>query len=131
MLREAWRVLAGGGRLLVVAPNRRGIWSRLERTPFGNGHPFSPPQLSRLLREAMFSPLTMDTALYMPPSAWPMMLRAAGAWERIGERWGLPFAGVVIVEAAKQVYAANPERIRRRRYRGSRHGRECSRLPRA
>jgi SAM-dependent methyltransferase len=118
MLREAWRVLAGGGRLLVVAPNRRGIWARLERTPFGNGHPFSPPQLSRLLREAMFSPLTTDTALYMPPSASPMMLRAAGAWERIGERWGLPFAGVVIVEAAKQVYAANPERIRRRRYRG-------------
>ena len=118
MLREAWRVLAGGGRLLVVAPNRRGIWARLERTPFGNGHPFSPPQLSRLLREAMFSPLTTDAALYMPPSASPMMLRAAGAWERIGERWGLPFAGVVIVEAAKQVYAANPERVRRRRFHG-------------
>ena len=24
MLKEIWRVLAGGGRLLVVAPNRRG-----------------------------------------------------------------------------------------------------------
>src|SRR5262249_51126814 len=35
MLKEVWRVLAGGGRLLIVAPNRRGIWARLDRTPFG------------------------------------------------------------------------------------------------
>jgi len=32
MLKEIWRVLAGGGRLMVVAPNRRGIWARLDRT---------------------------------------------------------------------------------------------------
>ena len=37
MLKEIWRVLAGGGRLLVIAPNRRGIWARLDRTPFGSG----------------------------------------------------------------------------------------------
>jgi len=114
MLREVWRVLDGGGRLLVVVPNRRGIWARLERTPFGHGHPFSPPQLSRLLRDSMFLPLNTETALYMPPSASPMMLRVAGAWESIGKRWSLPFAGVVIVEASKQVYAANPERQGRR-----------------
>jgi len=117
MLREVWRVLDGGGRLLVVVPNRRGIWARLERTPFGHGHPFSPPQLSRLLRDSMFLPLHTETALYMPPSASPMMLRVAGAWESIGKRWSLPFAGVVIVEASKQVYAANPERQRRRYHR--------------
>ena len=34
LLREAWRVMAGNGRLLTVVPNRRGIWARLERTPF-------------------------------------------------------------------------------------------------
>ena len=27
--REAWRVLASGGRLMVVVPNRRGIWARI------------------------------------------------------------------------------------------------------
>ncbi len=37
MLREIWRVLAGGGRLLIVAANRTGLWSRTERTPFGHG----------------------------------------------------------------------------------------------
>src|SRR5437588_11077023 len=37
MLKEIWRVLAGGGRELVVAPNRRAIWARLDRTPFDSG----------------------------------------------------------------------------------------------
>jgi SAM-dependent methyltransferase len=111
MLREIWRVLDGGGRLLVVVPNRRGVWARFERTPFGSGHPFSPPQLSRLLRDSLFTPLTTETALFMPPLKSRMMLRAAGAWERVGERWGPPFAGAVIIEASKQVYAARPERL--------------------
>ena len=45
MMREAWRVLAEGGRLLVVVPNRRGIWARFEqRSPFGHGHPYSQRQ---------------------------------------------------------------------------------------
>src|SRR4029077_6328042 len=34
LLREVWRVLAGGGRLLVVVPNRRGGWACVGATPF-------------------------------------------------------------------------------------------------
>ncbi len=121
MLREIWRVLAGGGRLVVIAPNRRGIWARLERTPFGHGYPFSPSQLSRLLRDNLFSPLRTASALYVPPSASRAMLRFAGAWEGFGDRWGLPFAGVLLVEASKQVYAANVgRRMARDRGRGYR-----------
>ncbi len=45
MLREVWRVLAGGGRLLVIAANRSGLWSRTERTPFGFGFKFCRSQL--------------------------------------------------------------------------------------
>lgn len=121
MLREIWRVLAGSGRLLVVVPNRRSIWARLERTPFGHGQPFSRPQLDRLLRESLFSPLRSSAALYVPPSSPRLMMRRfAGAWESLGERWGLPFAGALLVEAAKQVYAAHPERFARPRVRGYR-----------
>ncbi|NQV61720.1 MAG: class I SAM-dependent methyltransferase, partial [Alphaproteobacteria bacterium] len=62
LLREVWRVLASGGRLLVVVPNRRGIWARMERTPFGQGHPYSPGQLSRLLRDNQFQPSNRASA---------------------------------------------------------------------
>ena len=49
MLKEVWRVLAGNGRLLVVAPNRRGIWARTDRTPVIN-YPYAKmkPILERL-----------------------------------------------------------------------------------
>jgi len=105
MLKEVWRVLAGGGRLLVVAPNRRGIWARLDRTPFGSGRPYTMSQLSQLLRDELFTPVGTGTALFMPPSRGRMMLRSAPAWERIGARWFPTFAGVVLVEATKQIYA--------------------------
>jgi len=105
MLREAWRALAGGGRLLIVATNRRGIWARLDRTPFGSGRPYTPSQLSQLLRDEQFTPVASDTALFIPPAKHRMMLRSALAWERIGRRWFPTFAGVVLVEATKQIYA--------------------------
>jgi len=105
MLKEIWRVLAGGGRVLVVAPNRRGSWARLDRTPFGSGRPYTMSQLSQLLRDEQFTPIGSDSALFVPPATSRMMLRSAAAWERIGKRWFPTFAGVLMVEATKQIYA--------------------------
>ena len=42
LLREVWRVLKDDGLLLVVAPNRRGLWAHVESTPFGRGSPIRP-----------------------------------------------------------------------------------------
>jgi hypothetical protein len=52
----------------------------------------------------------------MPPTTSRVMLRAAPAWEKIGERWFTTFAGVVLVEATKEVYAKSAEsrRVKRR-----------------
>ena len=68
LLKEVWRVLAGGGRLLIVVPNRRGIWARLDRTPFGSGRPYTMSQLSQLLRDELFTPVATGSALFVPPS---------------------------------------------------------------
>src|SRR5579872_5343067 len=105
LLKEVWRVLAGGGRVLIVAPNRRGIWARLDRTPFGSGRPYTMSQLSQLLRDEQFTPIGSEAALFIPPATGRMMLRSAAAWERIGRRWFPTFAGVLLVEATKQIYA--------------------------
>lgn len=117
-LREVWRVLADGGKLLIVAPNRRGIWARLDRTPFGNGRPYTPSQLHRLLRDTMFTPVATGTALFMPPFQSRFVLRSAPFWENLGQRWFPTFAGVVLVEASKQIYGGSrvEATVKARRY---------------
>jgi SAM-dependent methyltransferase len=115
LLREAWRVLSSGGRLLAVVPNRRGVWARVDTTPFGHGRPYSRSQITALLRETWFTPTGWGEALYVPPIARNWFLRTAVAWERTGATLSAPFAGVHIVEATKQVYRAIPARRQKRK----------------
>ncbi|MCB1505498.1 MAG: methyltransferase domain-containing protein [Hyphomicrobiaceae bacterium] len=105
MLREIWRVLAPQGSLIIVVPNRRGLWARLDNTPFGQGQPYSRLQLSRLLEESLLTPVQCTGALFVPPFERRMVIRSAGALERLGGRLTPGFAGVVIVEAKKEVVA--------------------------
>ena len=114
LLREVWRVLASGGRLLAVVPNRRGVWARTDTTPFGHGRPYSRSQINQLLRETWFTPTGWSEALYVPPVARGWFLRTAVAWERTGATLSAPFAGVHLVEATKQVYRAIPARREKR-----------------
>ena len=80
-LREIWRILAPGGTVMIVAPNRRGVWARSDATPFGHGRPFSRGQLTQLLRDALFSPIGWTEALYMPP-----VRRGYGKWNAMSRR---------------------------------------------
>src|SRR6202049_11161 len=115
LLREVWRVLAPGGRILAVVPNRRGLGARMDTTPFGHGRPYSRSQITHLLRETWFTPTGWGEALYVPPIARNWFLRSAVAWERAGAVISAPFAGVPIVAATKQVYRAIPARRERHR----------------
>jgi hypothetical protein len=111
-------VLLGDGRLLVMVPNRRGVWARLERTPFAHGRPYSAGQLSRLLRNQMFLPMQTGHSLFFPPVRSRTLLAAAPAWERLGERWFPRFGGLVVMEAVKQQYSlSKPVQHRRLRSR--------------
>lgn len=105
MIQEVWRVLADGGRLIIVVPNRTGIWARVEKTPLGQGHPYTLSQLTRFLKENTFSPLHMEHALFIPPSRSRLFLSTASAWEKIGYKWFRNLSGVLIIEASKQIYA--------------------------
>lgn len=116
LLREAWRVLKDDGRLLVVVPNRSGMWAYWESTPFGHGQPYTAGQLGRLLASALFRVERRDLALWMPPTRRRLVLRAAPLFERGGRRLMPGLAGVTLTEAVKDVYAAMPVRpVPRRR----------------
>jgi SAM-dependent methyltransferase len=108
MLREVWRVLKDDGRLLIVVPNRSGLWAYLEATPFGHGQPYSSGQLGRLLGASLFRVERRDAALYLPPSTWRLVLRSGPLLDRTGRRLLPALAGVTITEAVKDVYAAMP-----------------------
>jgi len=113
MMREAWRVLSGSGRLLVVVPSRRGFWARYDGTPFGHGYPYSQGQLKRVMRDCMFSPTQISRALYIPPVRSRFLLHSAQTVERLGHRWFATFGGVNLIEASKQIYAATPAPARK------------------
>lgn len=116
MLEEVSRVLSPGGRLIVVAPNRRGLWARMDGTPFGHGRPFSRTQLESLMRSAEFSSENWAEVLYVPPLRRRVLMRSAAVWEQVGAGLSLPFAGVHVIDATKQFYRRAPLRATRRSF---------------
>lgn len=105
LLREAWRVLMPEGRILLVAPNRRGLWARSDNTPFGHGQPYTMTQLSDLLRASHFTPTSFLRGLYTPPSTSRFVRAISPLIEKAGHTCLQKFSGIVCIEAIKQVYA--------------------------
>jgi SAM-dependent methyltransferase len=106
LLDEIWRTLGPGGKVVFVVPNRAGVWSRSDKTPFGYGRPYSLGQLEAQLRRHEFVVEKAMSALYQPPSQSAMWRRVSGALEKLGHY--LPFVtagGVLIVEASKHLAA--------------------------
>lgn len=106
LLEEAWRVLGPGGRVVFIVPNRAGLWSRSDATPFGFGRPYSLSQLESQLRKHQFVTERTMSALYQPPSTSRLWRKSAGLLEGLGKNMPVLVAGgVLIVEASKQMAA--------------------------
>lgn len=113
-LREAWRLLKDDGRLIVVAPNRRGMWAYMESTPFGHGQPYSENQLSRLLTSLFFQVEAQQGLLFAPPLDWRPALRLFNICEQAGRTLAPQFAGLTMAEASKNVLGLMPSQQRAR-----------------
>ena len=111
LLEEVWRVLTPQGKLILVVPNRRGLWSSSDLTPFGQGQPFSRSQLSKLLKEAQFVVNNMKQVLLGPPWGGSGLAKAM----EYGSSFGFgALSGAILVEATKQVYAYSSGKLVRR-----------------
>ncbi|MCP4395385.1 MAG: methyltransferase domain-containing protein [Alphaproteobacteria bacterium] len=136
MLREIWRVMAVGGKVISIVPNRISIWARSAKTPFGRGAPYTIHQVYNAYNDNMFSAKSASGALFSPPFL-NKYLRifakpAKGIYKKLDDRnskiygkiiktIGLcchkiisfsknifkGFAGVLIVEAEKQNYSVH------------------------
>lgn len=115
MLREVWRILAPNGKILVVVPNRRGVWARRPFSPFAHGSPFSASQLRAVLRDHRFTPYESHYTLFTPPTTSEFLLKASRFFEIVGCRFFTMFSGVILMEAEKQIYAPSTQRVVRKK----------------
>lgn len=106
LLEECWRVLHPGGKVIFMVPNRSGLWSGSDSTPFGYGRPYSFRQLDAQLRRHKFVTERSLSTLYQPPSHKRLWRKFGNLVEKTGHKVPLLApGGVLIVEASKQLRA--------------------------
>lgn len=111
LMDEVWRVLKPNGRVLMVVPNRSGLWAKSDNTPFGYGRPFSMKQIRAMLFDAQFVIEHDRRALYFMPSHNRVLLWLAPVLEKLGVALMPRLGGVTLVEASKRLYNATPLRV--------------------
>ncbi|MGV6846803.1 MAG: methyltransferase domain-containing protein [Marinibacterium sp.] len=115
LLDECWRVLGPGGKAVFIVPNRAGLWSRSDSTPFGFGRPYTLGQLESQLEAHSFLPERHAAALYQPPAERRFWQKSGRLIERIGRRIPAALAGgVFVVEASKRVHPPRSTNEKRR-----------------
>ena len=83
-------------------------WAQLACTPVGHGHPFSMERLEALLRQQNAPRRAARGSPFRAPLRHPAPVRSAEGWERIGPKLFPRFAGLTLVEAEKDMFAALP-----------------------
>jgi len=106
VLEEAFRVLGPGGKAMFIVPNRAGMWSRSDKTPFGYGRPYTVTQLESQLKHHHFTVGRHEFALYQPPSQRRFWRKTGQMFEKVGQAVSVVGAGgVIMVEATKRTPA--------------------------
>jgi SAM-dependent methyltransferase len=115
LMEEAARVLRVGARVVLIVPNRSGLWARKDGTPFAMGQPYSLRQIETLLRDHGFEVSNTSSALFFPPKDRKGWLNWAMMLETLGQRMSRYHAGgVLLVEATRIADAPRPSGLKLR-----------------
>jgi SAM-dependent methyltransferase len=103
VLREARRVLAPQGTLVVAALRAGGLWTRWRRlkrrvvdSTWRSAHFVTDGQLEAAMRAVGLAPLVTRRVVHYLP--WPRLAGLVLSWERFARRWLPGFATVVVVQ---------------------------------
>lgn len=114
LLEECWRVLVPGGRMLVLVPNRRSIWSRNSHTPFATGKPYSISQLKEVLCDDLFTHMQTSTVLHIWPAQNRTVLKVMKVLQGVLSLLFPSLGGLIVMEVEKQIYASAGQSKKRR-----------------
>jgi SAM-dependent methyltransferase len=109
LLSEVFRCLKPNGKVLLVAPNRRGWWQLHTDNPFGVGNAFHAVQLRHRGELAGLSFVKQSSALFYPPSTKRFVQKISLWLEYLGLMIAPNWGGVLLLEFEKQLYEAIPE----------------------
>lgn len=114
VLREAERVLIPEGRLIILGFNPVSLWGlrRLFRYRHGKvpwcGQFLSQRRVFDWLQLVGFDLEVTRPLMFRPPLKSRGLMERLVWWERIGEKYWLPFSGVYVVQAVKRVSRLTP-----------------------
>ena len=104
-----WNILVPGGRMILIAPNRRSLWAQASLSPLGWGQPYSSGQLKTLTKKAGFTVLSCESTHFSLPLDYRILHKVAPAFELLGKMFLPMFGGVLVMEVEKQIYASVPD----------------------
>jgi len=103
ILREIWRVLKPGGKLLVIVPNKYSLWPHTKELPFNNCALFTIPQIHNLFNHSMFATLRTRASLFAFSMLHNTLPDFSNLLEHWGNKWLYPCGELLLFEAEKMV----------------------------
>jgi SAM-dependent methyltransferase len=114
---EIERVLIPLGEAILIIPNRRGLWARVETTPWAFGNPYSLKRIRSALSHTSLMITEVSAVLYIPPSHYKGVVLLRPLWEGLGCFLPQQWAGVYVIRVVKQIYATVQPHPTRKVYR--------------
>jgi SAM-dependent methyltransferase len=102
LLKEINRIIAPDGEILIVFPNKAGIWSHTSGTPFAYGEHYTMSQLNTILSKNGFTITSEERFLYFPPTQSLYTQAFFAPVEMMGSYFIPYFSGLNAITAKKR-----------------------------